>query len=263
MQFLENLLDEMDNRSTSAGCIPAEPPMYLPIDSIDIPGLETSGSAAKDMEELGLSPVPRRSQSSCQQATQVQVGGGREDFQRPGPSPLSSPGPSPGPHQRRAPLNTAFTYFVAPTAGSAAASPAKAWVPPSNLQRERFSKFSSAFSAVLPREASIQREMSHVIRRDQADEMQRAHSMASMQSMKDRKPTKSFSGLSGSKRKLGDSNQHAGSTVLLNVSNSEQMTHCMDSGDSTSLAGEDFEDAEEEETYSRKERKNPKKGMVL
>jgi hypothetical protein len=262
MQFLENLLDEMDNRSTSAGCVPAEPPMYLPIDSIDIPGLETSGSAAKDMEELGLSPMPKRSQSSCQQPTQVQVGGGIENLQRQVPSSGPSPGPSPGPHQRRPPLNTAFAYFVAPTAGSAAASPAKAWVPPSSLQRERSGKFPSAFSAVIP-QASIQREMNDVIRRDQVDEMQRAYSMASMQSMKNRKPTKSFSGLSGSKRKLGDSNQQAGSTVLLNVSNSEQMTHCMDSGDSISLAGEDFEDADEEETYSRNERKNPKKGMVL
>jgi len=64
MHFLESLLDEMDNRSVSVGNPPAEPPLYLPLDSFDLPGLDSPGSQVNDLVQLGLPPLPRRVHSA-------------------------------------------------------------------------------------------------------------------------------------------------------------------------------------------------------
>lgn len=64
MHFLESLLDEMDSRSASVGNPPAEPPLYLPLDSFDLPGLDSPGAQVNDLAQLGLPPLPRRVHSA-------------------------------------------------------------------------------------------------------------------------------------------------------------------------------------------------------
>jgi hypothetical protein len=64
MHFLESLLDEMDSRSASVGNPPAEPPLYLPLDSFDLPGLDSPGAQVHDLAQLGLPPLPRRVHSA-------------------------------------------------------------------------------------------------------------------------------------------------------------------------------------------------------
>jgi hypothetical protein len=54
MQFMESLLDEMDTRAASTGSKPAEPPLYLPLDSFDLPGFDTHISKPDDLLVLGL-----------------------------------------------------------------------------------------------------------------------------------------------------------------------------------------------------------------
>ena len=54
MNFLESLLDEMDSRNASQGLAPPEPPMYLPVDSFDLPGLDLPAHAIGTLEDLGL-----------------------------------------------------------------------------------------------------------------------------------------------------------------------------------------------------------------
>ena len=67
MNFLESLLDEMDSRNASQGLAPPEPPMYLPVDSFDLPGLDLPAHAIGTLEDLGLeSPqVPAKMAYSC------------------------------------------------------------------------------------------------------------------------------------------------------------------------------------------------------
>jgi hypothetical protein len=64
MHFLESLLDEMDSRNASNGNPPAEPPLYLPLDSFDLPGLDSPGAQVHDLSQLGLPPLPRRVHSA-------------------------------------------------------------------------------------------------------------------------------------------------------------------------------------------------------
>ena len=104
MQFLESLLDEMDSRNTSAGCKLAEPPLYLPVDSFDLPGLDAPGAAISDLAQLGLPPLPRRVHSAS-----AAVG--------------NTLGAS---HKQNIPVTKMHPgSYLAPTAGSAAPSPQK------------------------------------------------------------------------------------------------------------------------------------------
>ena len=108
MQFLESLLDEMDSRSADAGCQPPEPPLYLPIDSFDLPGLELPSSTVSDISHLGLPPLPRRVHSA-----NAAMGANAISYPK-NIIPRMSSHPS-------------YASYVpmAPTAGSAAASPQK------------------------------------------------------------------------------------------------------------------------------------------
>lgn len=108
MQFLESLLDEMDSRSASAGTRPAEPPLYLPVDSFDLPGLDGPGSSINDLTQLGLPPL--RNHRPAASAP-------------PGTGALMVPNPSFGQHMPLPPFGGDNPF--APTAGSAAPSPQK------------------------------------------------------------------------------------------------------------------------------------------
>ena len=115
MNFLESLLDEMDSRNASQGLAPPEPPMYLPVDSFDLPGLDLPAHAVGTLEDLGLeSPqVPPKMAYSC-----------------PGIHPCHSNDTS---NFKDIATNVAMlptspflgNAFLAPTAGSAAPSPQK------------------------------------------------------------------------------------------------------------------------------------------
>lgn len=131
MQFLESLLDEMDSRSASAGAKPPEPPLYLPIDSFDLPGLDHPGSAVKDLSQLGLPPLPSH---------------------RCGPSATAPPGTTslgnPGTH-----LPQIGTFMpVAPTAGSAAPSPVRGVNPNARPYGQHAALARRAFSALEEKE---------------------------------------------------------------------------------------------------------------
>jgi hypothetical protein len=103
MQFLESLLEEMDSRRASIGCSPAEPPLYLPIESFDLADTAPRHRPAASL----LAPptaAPRQLPPPRQPAALAAA-----HTHRPAPPP-AFPG---------------FGGFipVAPTAGSAAPSP--------------------------------------------------------------------------------------------------------------------------------------------
>lgn len=114
MQFLESLLDEMDSRSQQVGVKPPEPPLYLPIDSFDLPGLDNPGSAVRDLAQLGLPPLPAHRSGP---AASAPPGSGTMLH-----SSTSTQGLM---HAHGLPPPPPFGSFmpVAPTAGSAAPSP--------------------------------------------------------------------------------------------------------------------------------------------
>lgn len=110
MQFLESLLAEMDTRSAHNGGRLAEPPLYLPIEAIDLPGLETTRHPDKELEMLGLAgaaPIVRRAHSA-----QAVVGRARSFGHDEVPSQIQP---------------QAYNTFVSglPAAGSAAPSPVR------------------------------------------------------------------------------------------------------------------------------------------
>ena len=111
MTFLESLLDEMDSRNTSQGVTPPEPPIYLPIDSFDLPGLDDPGNMIENIEQLGLEPLdcsPSKSVHSC---------------------PVNASGGMVTNHVSKycgiPPASPFRETAIAPTAGSAAPSPQK------------------------------------------------------------------------------------------------------------------------------------------
>lgn len=113
MTFLESLLDEMDSRNASQGVTLQEPPIYLPVESFDLPGLDGPGNSIGSLEELGLaSPSIHQRTLSCpvkyaqtSKSTEM-CGFGDARLVMPPPSPFS-------------------VMTIAPTAGSAAPSPQK------------------------------------------------------------------------------------------------------------------------------------------
>lgn len=112
MNFLESLLDEMDSRNASMGLAPLEPPVFLPEDSLDLPGLDFP--VKESLEELGLesSSITNKMAYSCPTLQQ-------------GPSSESVDAThllSESATLRRSPF---FCGAFAPTAGSAAPSPQK------------------------------------------------------------------------------------------------------------------------------------------
>jgi len=113
MNFLESLLDEMDSRNASMGIAPLEPPVILPMESLDLPGLDFPLVGKESLEDLGLGPSPvSKVAYSCPTLQQ-------------GPSSDSLDATdilTESAMMRRSPFVTGF----APTAGSAAPSPQKA-----------------------------------------------------------------------------------------------------------------------------------------
>jgi len=114
MNFLESLLDEMDSRNASMGIAPMEPPVILPMDSLDLPGLDFPLASKGSLEDLGLgpSPVSNKAAYSCPTLHQ-------------GPSSDSLDATdilTESAMMKRSPFISGF----APTAGSAAPSPQKA-----------------------------------------------------------------------------------------------------------------------------------------
>jgi hypothetical protein len=111
MNFLESLLEEMDSRNASNGII-AEPPIYLPMESLDLPGLELAGAGT--LEDLGLqSPgMLQKPAYSCPAAAMAHHGSG---FPSQGNMGLI----------RNPSINHPSPFIIAPTAGSAAPSPTK------------------------------------------------------------------------------------------------------------------------------------------
>lgn len=113
MNFLETLLDEMDCRNASMGIAPLEPPMILPMDSLDLPGLDFPGVGKESLEELGLgtSPLPSKVAYSCPTLQQGPSNDSLETTDILTESAMMKRGP--------------FIGGYAPTAGSAAPSPQK------------------------------------------------------------------------------------------------------------------------------------------
>jgi len=121
MTSLETLLDEMDSRNASQGVSLQEPPIYLPVESFDLPGLDGPGNSIGSLEELGLAPPPTHQRTlSCPvqyvQSSKISdmCGFGDARLAMPPPSPFS-------------------VMIIAPTAGSAAPSPQKQ----TNQQRQK------------------------------------------------------------------------------------------------------------------------------
>ena len=113
MTFLESLLDEMDSRNASQGVSLQEPPIYLPVESFDLPGLDGPGNSIGSLEELGLAPPSTHQRTLSCPVQYVQTSKSTEmcGF---GDARLAMPPPSP------------FSVMtIAPTAGSAAPSPQK------------------------------------------------------------------------------------------------------------------------------------------
>ena len=116
MNFLESLLDEMDSRNVGNGML-SEPPMYLPEDSLELPGLELAG-AGSTLEDLGLhspSMLLQKPAYSCPAGAMHR-----------GPSGFSSQGSMGGMGLiHNTSVNLLNPFAPAPTAGSAAPSPVK------------------------------------------------------------------------------------------------------------------------------------------
>ena len=134
MDFLESLFDEMDSRNASNGIV-SEPPLYIDVDSLELPGLEQVGQVST-LEELGLhspSVLLQKPAYSCPAGMTNAHSGG---FSLPS---MGSTGQM-APMGHIGPINTVNTiremiptsaanlhnpFAVAPTAGSAAPSPVK------------------------------------------------------------------------------------------------------------------------------------------
>lgn len=113
MNFLESLLDEMDSRNASMGIAPMEPPMILPMDSLDLPGLDFPVTGKESLEELGLGPSPVSNKVAYSCPT-LQQGPSSDSLDVTDVLTESA-------MMKRSPFISGF----APTAGSAAPSPQK------------------------------------------------------------------------------------------------------------------------------------------
>ncbi len=125
MTFLESLLDEMDSRNASNGML-TEPPMYLPEDSLELPGLELAG-AGSTLEDLGLHSPSMLLQKPAYSCPAGAMHRGPSGFS--GQGSMGSMGMMPN-----ASVNMPNPFTPAPTAGSAAPSPVKR--PPGNQVAE-------------------------------------------------------------------------------------------------------------------------------
>ena len=145
MEFLEGLLDEMDSRTASAGEKPADPPMYLPIDSFDLPDLDRKDGDALEKkkatysaqgtgENLGAASAP------CGTAGTA-LGTSTESFIRKY-------------YQER--INP--SSFIAPEAGSAAPSPVKSGTASYQIREALANRSIGGTAAAARRQASENKE---------------------------------------------------------------------------------------------------------
>lgn len=118
MNFLESLLDEMDSRNASNGML-SEPPMYLPEDSLELPGLELAGSGTT-LEELGLHSPSMLLQKPAYSCPAGAMNRGHSGFSSVSQGSMGGMGLIPN-----SSANLPNPFVLAPTAGSAAPSPVK------------------------------------------------------------------------------------------------------------------------------------------
>lgn len=128
MNFLESLFDEMDSRNASNGIV-SEPPLYLDIDELELPGLEQIGHV-NTLEELGLhspSMLLQKPAHSCPAAAMNHAHSGYSTMPFGSMGNLGMGMPNISAIRGMIPMSAANhnPFAVAPTAGSAAPSPVK------------------------------------------------------------------------------------------------------------------------------------------